>query len=201
MRKRLALLLVVLLIMTSMVGCSTPQQEAQTAATNKAANNTVYVQKNQIELDNYNMRQKLADDPSTILWVTCMFPSPSSPMITVPIIGKLTSSNKKPFYTADNNPGPDGMYGSSSEYRYGFGPGGLSEYYEFFNISTFATTVPSVWQREKTTLVMEGDPTLTTASKAAKDMLDSKDPDKAEKAKKILLDGIKSVQKEAQGGR
>lgn len=200
MFKKTLLLFLVAIIILSIVGC-TKQEDAQNAANDKAADAEYYLTKNDLDRKNYNMRQKLADDPSTILWVTCMFPSPSSPMITVPIIGKLTSSNKRPYplsNTGTEDAGPDGMYGSSAEYRYGFGPNGISEYYEFYNISTYATTMPTIWQREKTTIVMENDPVLVAASNQAKEALKAGDSKKAEQ---ILIDGIKQVQKIQSGGK
>lgn len=97
-------------------GGTTPAQDAAIA---KANSNVIYNPKNNLELQNYNDRQKIADDPTTILWCTGAFPIPSSPLFTVPILGKLTSASKRPYYTTTNNtqyattevPGPDGMYG------------------------------------------------------------------------------------------
>jgi hypothetical protein len=153
---------------------STPQENAQAAAANKAANHVIYVPHNDVELQNYNARQKLADDPTTLLWCTSAFPIPGSPMFTVPVLGKLTSANKRPtptsqvqsYYQSGGSyspdlPGPDGFYGSSSDYRYGFTPGGV--YVDFYNLQTFCTTEPTVFQRQSTKIVMQVDANLAAA--------------------------------------
>jgi hypothetical protein len=156
---------------------------AQQAALDKAAHNQVYQQKNAVELNNYNARQKIADDPTTILWCTGAFPIPSSPLFTVPILGKLTSASKRPFstsqvvFTDSTNlnyspelPGPDGMYGPSDTYRYGFTPGGV--YVEFSgSMETFCTTQATVWQRQNTTIVVATDDKLTKASQGCQALL------------------------------
>src|SRR5256885_5573748 len=67
---------------------STAQEQAQAQAAAKAASHVVYVPHNDVELNNYNARQKLADDPTTLLWCTSSFPIPGSPMFTVPVFGK-----------------------------------------------------------------------------------------------------------------
>jgi hypothetical protein len=162
--------------------CDSGTTSAQQAAIDKAAKNQVYQPQNNVELNNYNARQKLADDPTTILWCTGAFPIPSSPLFTVPILGKLTSASKRPFSTSqvviDSSnttyspelPGPDGMYGPSDSYRYGFTPGGV--YVEFSgSMDTFCTTVPTVWQRQNTTIVVTTDNPLTQAAQACQAVL------------------------------
>ncbi len=143
-----------------------------------------------VEFNNYNNRQKLADNPSTILWCTFAWPIPSSPLVTVPIVGKLTSGTKRPlpttvtadhgirlsntgggdnFYTSEV-PGPDGMYGASDpNYRYGFDPAG--GYWDFTSLSMACTTQPTVYQRQSTTIVSGVDPTLAAAQKTAQAQL------------------------------
>jgi hypothetical protein len=70
------------------------------------------------------------------------------------------------------------MFGSSGEYRYGFTPAGV--YNDWTGLETFCTTEPSVWQREKTTIVMASDPDLLKAQQDAQAALKAGDPVKAE---------------------
>ncbi len=172
------------------------QPAAQAQAEKKAEGRNIFVQQNDIEFQNYNRRQQVADDPTTILWCTSAFNIPSSPLFTVPIVGKLTSGNKRPYPTERRNnyetadyfpekPGPDGMYGSSGEYRYGFTPAGI--YADWYNMATFCTTEPTVWQRESTVIVMELDQTLLTAHQQAREALKRGD---GTAATKILQDAI-----------
>ncbi len=83
------------------------------------------------------------------------------------------------------------MYGSSGEYRYGFGPSGKYEYYDFYGTETFCTTMPLVFQRENTVIVMEKDPTLMEASQQAKAALEAGNPEEAER---VLIEAIQQVQ-------
>ena len=145
----------------------------------------IYVMKNDVEYRNYNRRQQLADDPTSILWCTSAFPVPGSPMFTIPIVGKLTSGSKRPFPISDTQPGPDGMYGSSGEYRYGFTTSGM--YADWYNMQTFCTTEPTVWQRQSTTLVMQADPELLRVQTAARAALARGD---TAEANRILSAGI-----------
>lgn len=143
------------------------QQAAQTVAEQRAN----YVPVNDVEGKNYNARLRLADQASTLLWCTIYPTSPNAKAFTVPIAGKLTSGNKRTFPTSitkhytDNGsyypelPGNDGMYGSSGEYRYGFGPDGT--YHDFYNLETYCTTVPNIIQKEQTTIVVKTDRDLT----------------------------------------
>lgn len=147
-------------------GCESPQYEAQLEAQRRAAERAAYVPKNSLDFDNYDRRQRMSDDPSTIVWCTAAFPQPGAPLITVPIVGKLTSGGKRPF---PDDPGPDGMYGSSGDYRYGFTPGG--NMVDFTGIATFCSTEPTVWQRENTTIVVQQDPGLAAAGRKAQNAL------------------------------
>lgn len=169
-------------------GCSTSQEQAHYQAIRDAAYREYYIPKNDVEARNYNWRLEISDDPSMILWCTFFPQNPSSPMITVPIMGKMTSGGKRPYA---NDPGSDGMYGSSGEYRYGFGPSGKFEYYDFYGVETFCTTVPLTFQREKTIIVMEKDPTLVAAGQQAQTALEAGDSDLANQ---ILLGAINQVQ-------
>lgn len=180
----------------------TESQKSQNEAINKASRRSAYVQKSDIEFNNYDKRQRLADDPSVILWCTSAFPIPSSPLFTVPIVGKLTSGNKRPFPTQQNRmgevgwyypelPGPDGMYGSSGEYRFGFTPAGV--YADWYGMPCFCTTEPMVWQRQKTEIVMQADPELLKAHELAKQALQKGD---AKEANAILEKSINLLKKE-----
>lgn len=168
-----------------MVGCvTTAADKARQEATDRAESRSPYVQKNDVEFSNYNRRQQVADDPSAILWCTSAFPLPSSPLFTVPVVGKLTSGNKRPYETSrvvtsgtSEVPGPDGMYGSSGEYRYGFTPAGV--YVDFYGLATFCTTEPTIWQREHTAIVMQQDPNLLQAQQQAQAALRAGKPDDA----------------------
>ena len=162
----------VIAIMVGAVACggATPntRNDAVQEAVDAAQAHTIYVTKNDLEFQNYNNRQILVDDPSTIIWCTTAWQFPGSPMITVPIVGKLTSGNKRPYpvnqevIDTDTGgrvyypelPGADGMYGTSGEYRYGFTPAGL--YVDFYGMQTFCTNEPTVWQRENTVIISEG---------------------------------------------
>lgn len=200
--KYLIAFLVILALFCSCDNSPTESQKAQNEAINKASKRSAYVQKNDIEFKNYDRRQRLADDPSAILWCTSAFPIPSSPLFTVPIVGKLTSGGKRPFPTEQNIsggagyyypelPGPDGMYGSSGEYRFGFTPAGV--YADWYNMPCFCTTEPTIWQREKTEIVMQIDPELMDAHLKAKQALESGDP---KKAQDILEQTINNIQKQ-----
>jgi hypothetical protein len=185
-----AIMVTILGLLTQLAGCTARDQAQQQANTN-AANAPFYLPKNGIERRNYNWRQELADDPALILWCTSAFTTPGSPIFTVPILTKLTSGGKRPYPQYDINghedAGPDSMYGSSGEYRYGFGPSGKSEYYDFYGIETFCTTQPTVWQKESTVLVFEKDPALNDATNLAEQALAAGNP---ELARQILQDAI-----------
>lgn len=174
----------------------TAQDKAQQASNN--LQNQVYQSKHNIEFRNYNLRQRVADDPSTILWCTFFPPgvqgvsngSTPGQAITVPIAGKLTSSNKRPYaaerwsdrgnytFTSNDAPGPDHMYGSSSEYSYGFDPT-LSTYYQFSSLASFCTTEPTVWQVHNTDIVVNTQSTLASLSSAASAAIKAGNPKKA----------------------
>lgn len=150
-------------------GCN-ERDRAHQAIFEQAVDQAVYVPKNGLELKNYNRRGELADDPTTILWCTSSFPIPASPLFTVPMVGKLTSGSKRPFAgdsstTMDSN----GMFGPSGEYRFGFTPAG--QYADWYNMATFCTTEPMVWQRQNTQIAMAADPRLLAAHQEARRLL------------------------------
>ena len=161
------------------LACSdSTQSSQQEQVAGKVAGRTGYVPKNNVEFNNYDQRQRIADDPTTILWCTSAFPVTGSPLFTVAVKGKLTSGNKRPWPDSQVKyqdsyspelPGPDGMYGGSGDYRYGFTPGG--QYVDFYNMQTYCTTEPSVWQRQKTTVVTQTDSGLFAAQQKAQELL------------------------------
>lgn len=191
----------VLFVLAVIVTACTTINPEQQAAINKALSRQVYGPTTDIEFNNYNDRNKLADDPSTIIWCTSAFSQPGAPMFTVPIHGKLTSGNKRPFPTSlatgstqggyDTTELPDawGMYGTSGEYRYGFTP--AHKYWDFYNMQTVCTDEPTIWQRTSTTIVLQTDPTLLAAQQKAQDLLKQ---GKNQEAEKVLQDAINSIQ-------
>lgn len=175
-----------------LAACTADQRASQQDAVDIAANRDNYVPKNDVEGHNYNARQAIADSPSTLIWCTAFPTSPNAKAFTVPIVGKLTSGNKRPYpntqslngtggsdsvYYNPELPGPDGMYGTSGEYRYGFDPAG--NYHDFYNLETYCTTVPNVLQKETTVVLsVAGDLSLidSRVEAALKDCR-AKDPD------------------------
>lgn len=138
---------------------------------------SVYNPKNDVEGKNYNARQKLADNPATIIWCSAYPTNQNVKPFTVPIVGKLTSGNKRPYPTLQDKtyensgtynpelPGPDGFYGTSGEYRYGFDPAG--NYWDFYNVETVCTSEPTVIQKNTTDISVSVDPTAITTAEAA----------------------------------
>lgn len=186
----------------------TPQNQSQVNAQQVAQNRQTYVVKHDVEGQNYNQRLKLADDPTTILWCTAAYSQPGLKPITVPIVGKLTSSNKRPFPTSQVQyqssyspelPDAQAMYGTSSEYRYGFTPGG--QYWDFYNIEMVCTDQPTIQQREATTLVYQVDDNLLAAQVKARALLQAcvDKPDSPEcaaaqkQANQIIGDAVKAA--------
>jgi hypothetical protein len=169
----------------------TSDSPAATAAQNNSQKlqAQVYQQHNNVEFQNYNERQKVSDDPVTILWCTAYPTNPNAKPLTFPIRGKLTSSNKRPYPTmiaeaggsgstyTPEIPGPDSMYGASSEYRYGFTPDGV--YVDFTGLETVCTTEPTVYQKQQTNIVLQTDKALVDASAQAKAALQAGNPAKA----------------------
>lgn len=174
MKRKIIAALGSLALVVSLAACTanhsdTAQKSAQ--SNSDKLQSQVYIQKNNVEFNNYNKRQQVSDDPATILWCTAYLDNPNVPPITYPIVGKLTSSSKRPYPTTQvavdagdttEVPGPDSMYGTSSEYRYGFTPGGV--YVDFTGVSTICTTEPTVYQATKTTIVLQTDASLNAAS-------------------------------------
>lgn len=144
-------------------------QTAQDVAAQNAG--ALHVTTTNVEFNNYNKKQALFDDPSTILWCTYFPPTPGAKPFTVPVSGKLTSSTKRATpptkvliagygtgggsstYTPDQ-PGPDGMFGSSDQYRFGFTPLGMYE--DFENLASFCTTDLTDYGRTEAVLILNG---------------------------------------------
>lgn len=177
-----------------LAGCGGSSAQNASQKASDRLQKKIYQSTHNVEFRNYNLRQKVSDDPSTILWCTFFPPgvqgatngSTPGQTFTVPIAGKLTSSAKRPYsgtYTSDNGtpgtevPGPDHMFGSSAEYRYGFDPT-LGIYYEFTGLSSFCTTEPTVWQSH-TTIIADTSKTLASLTRAAEAALRAGDAKKA----------------------
>jgi hypothetical protein len=160
-----------------------------------------YVPTNNVEFNNYNERQKISDDATTILWCTYFPPTVGQEPFTVAYVGKLTSGTKRPYATTQAKlmggysgssssfgnswdvtynpelPGPDGMYGASAEYKYGFTPAGI--YAESESMSTFCTTELTVWQKNTTSVVVKSDGDTGKIQQDAKAALKAGDKAKA----------------------
>lgn len=190
--KRIVVTAVVAAAVALTVAACTEDTTVPTTGTDIANNRQNYTPKNDVEGHNYNARQTIADNPATIIWCSAFPTSPNAKAFTVPIVGKLTSGNKRPYPTQQTlvdgdtagtmyNPevaGPDGMYGSSGEYRYGFDPAG--NYHDFYNIETYCTTVPNIVQKEQTTIIVKTSQDLATADQQAEAAMKAcrdKDPD------------------------
>lgn len=148
----------------------------------------VYIPHNGVEFNNYNNAQKLFDNPTTIIWCTASFGgSNTSPLITVPVAGKLTSSTTSYFNPqqiayqhSDSVVGTqsvDGMFHTNPPpYRFGFTPGG--QYVDFFNMPTFCTTQPIQFQRQS--ISVRVDRGLAAATIQAESALRNGDKQKAQ---------------------
>lgn len=181
------------LIVIGLVACgedstksaSAHQQQYAETETNRAGFHP-FIPKNGVEFSNYNKAQEIYDNPSTIIWCTTSFPNPSSPLITVPIAGKLTSSSTSFFpnkieriYESNDNgayypelTSVDGMYhGTPPPYRYGFTPGG--QYAEFNSaMPTFCTTALNSFQRKSTQVSVSVDQAALKGQKKAEAALE-----------------------------
>lgn len=150
------------------------------------------------EYHNYMKAQEdVYDNPSTIIWCTASFPNTASPIFTVPIAGKLTSSSVSYYpnkvqqfssggsFTWDEEAqSVDGMYhGTPAPYRYGFTPGG--QYTDFSGMALFCTTALTSFQRE-TLKLATADSHAESVTDQAEAKLKAGDADGAQK----LLDGL-----------
>lgn len=174
-RKKVIGSVVAALVAVATLAACTSLPSAQDQAVKRSQTRANYVPQNDVEGRNYNARQRLADDPSTIIWCSFYPNSSTAKPFTVPIVGKLTSGNKRPyptsqFSTSDSSnyspelPGTDGFYGSSSDYLYGFDPAGV--YWQFPGTSDLpCTSAPTLIQKQNTTFSVSIVP--STASDAA----------------------------------
>lgn len=134
---------------------------------------------NTVERRHYDMRRDISQDPTTVLWCTFAFPHSGSELVTIPIVGKLTSGGKRSFGQTGEEPDEYGMYGSSdSQYRYGFGPGGKAEYSDFNQMPMYCTTVAKTYQ-VKSTALMQPDEKLNAAALRVRELLRAGKPDEA----------------------
>lgn len=149
-------------------GATKPPSQAEQVQ-KRAAKSRAYLPTHGVELRNYNGAQRTYDDPANILWCTFSFTNQSSPLVTVPVSGKLTSSSVSFFRTQEEDWGllvekrsVDGMFhGSPPPYRYGFTPGGA--YVDFSNLATYCSNKPTKFQRQSTKVSLEVDPNLGSA--------------------------------------
>lgn len=173
-------------------GSSSANDQAQQAANKAGEAFKPYIPGTpNTEQTNYNRSQQLYNDPSTIIWCTAFPSSPTAPIVTVPIAGKLTSSTTSAFAGEHRQAGGDGAVAVPSRsidglyhpnpppYRYGFTPGG--QYVDFFNLQTLCTTQPLKFQRQN--LAITPDAALTNADAQAQDALKAGN---AQKAQQIL---------------
>jgi hypothetical protein len=152
------------------------------------------------EFKNYTAAQRLYANPNTIVWCTTTWGNASSPLVTIPIAGKLTSSSVSffpstrawrgdhnidhPEYTPERR-SVDGMYhGSPPPYRYGFTPGG--QYVDFFNMPTLCTTALTRFQRQTTKVAVTVDEQAKAADQAAEAALARGDRAGAQRALNAL---------------
>jgi hypothetical protein len=153
------------LMLLTAAGCDeTKPTNTADKANQTAQSRTNYVPANDVEGHNYNARLKIADSPATLIWCSAYPTNPNVKPFTVPIAGKLTSGNKRPFQSQNaksNSNGnifyeeqadAQGMYGTSGEYRYGFDPAG--NYHDFYGLEVYCTTVPTVIQKNTTEIAI-----------------------------------------------
>lgn len=172
-----------------------PQQQAEHEAKQKAAGGEFYTPTSDIERRNINWRLETSDDPNTILWCT-VFPYSAEP-ITVAVQGKLTSGGKRlrPSQQQFSQTGgeyrneimyhpelPDenGTYGSSGDYRFGFGPAGKSDYIDLYGMATMCRTEPTSFQVNNTQLVIAIDENARDLTNQAEEALRNGDAARAQ---------------------
>lgn len=171
-----------LAIMAALSGCNA-SQEALKEVNIKANDRAPYLPKNDVEFENYNKAQELFDDPNSIIWCTSTLPNDSSPIFTVPIRGKLTSSSTSYFAGTDTNGNEersvDGMYhGSPPAYRFGFTP--MGDYVSFEGMAAYCSSKMDSFQRQQTYISVDPESdAVTEAQKQAEAALKSGNPDEA----------------------
>lgn len=175
-------------------GCESAQQAAAREVSSKAVDRAPYLPENDVEFENYNQAQELFDDPNSIIWCTSSFPNDSSPIFTVPIRGKLTSSSTS-YFAGTNSSGVeersvDGMFhGSPPPYRFGFTPAGV--YASFEGMSAYCSSQLDSFQREQTyiSVAPESD-AVTEAQKQAEAAMKAGDTEKAMQLLTDATDGM-----------
>lgn len=197
-KKTLVAILSGLALLGAGCGPEDNNEDARQKVDNAAKKLQPYLPQNQVEFNNYNKAQELYDSPETIIWCSTTWGNPSSPIVTIPIAGKLTSSSTTFFRpeTGIEIPGSDnGGVGSARsvdglfhpnppQYRYGFTPGG--QYVDFFNMDTVCTTALTKFQREQTEVSISTDAVAAQADAKASQAL--KNGNKAEAQR--ILEGI-----------
>lgn len=193
--KKIAAVALVSVTALSMASCEdTVQKERLKEVTSNSVNRDAYIPQNDVEFNNYNKAQELFDNPATIIWCSAFPSTPSAPIITVPIAGKLTSSSSSYFSPErlDMNSGAvlqeksvDGMYhGSPPPYRFGFTPGG--QYVSFEGgMDVVCTTSLTQFQKDKTYIQIEED-VAHDQQAAAEEALKNGDQQAAQDALKNL---------------
>jgi len=210
-KRVIALLFVLAAIVGTVAACTSDgktNDQKSAIKTNKSF--TAPVIKNYIDYHNFYKAQELYDDPTTIQWCTFTWGNANSPLVTVPIAGKLTSSTVSLRPTtqsekgSDNGtyspelPSTDSMYhGSPPPYRYGFTPGG--QYVDFnSSVPTFCTTALTKFQRQKTQVDLTNDPSMLAAQQKAQQDLAKCNADL--KAKTGPSKSCQAAQTDLQGG-
>lgn len=158
----------------TLTGCleQTVQAKSYAAQEKKASARSAPDVSGDTEYNNYTKAQLLYDDPTNILWCTGSFLNATSPIFTVAIAGKLTSSSVSYYpgqsveYSANGNVltenrSVDGMYhGTPAAYRYGFTPSG--QYVEFTNaLPVLCTTALTEFQRQSLSVAAPADDGVT----------------------------------------
>lgn len=179
-----------------LTGCMEEEGSQYSQVEEKASKSRAYIPQNNVELNNYNKAQELYDSPDSIIWCTTTWGNASAPLVTVPVVGKLTSSSVSYFpnqsvYKSTNgnvlteNRSVDGMYhGNPPGYRYGFTPGG--QYVDFSGMPTFCTTSLTEFQRQSTTVSVSTDGTSGTLQRAAEEAIRNGDAEGAQ----AILEGV-----------
>jgi hypothetical protein len=180
----------------------TQQQELEKKINSREA---AYQPVNLLDYQNYNSKQKITDDPNTIMWCTYYPSNPNVKPFTTGYVGKTTSSGKRPFPTTQTRvvgesggdyahswdvtynpelPQPDQMYGTSAEYKYGFTPAGV--YNEVEGIETSCSNELTTYAQNHTDISISVDPATKKTQNDAEAALKAGDAAKALELLKTL---------------
>lgn len=198
-RRPLFLLVLVAVASLVLVACGKDHKESDSHAKNEAiksgkkfAEDAYIPAYGNTEQRNYNKAQEIYNDPTTILWCSVMPEASTTPIITVPIKGKLTSSSTTAFRPEeawdvrdDDLPTEKGIarsvdglfHPSPPPYRYGFTPG--DQLVDFTDVGTICTTQPLEFQRQSIEVKPAED--VSKASKEAEAALEAHDGAKAQR--------------------